>query len=104
MDHQDALLAYIGAVIPERDRYLEKQALRKTAGGDAAGRDGRDRERETENALYHLRRADKVLRSLQMGELPTEYYRAEFDLLAPLIEAELRENREISLDFRRSVQ
>ena len=103
MDTQEVLQAYIDAVIPERDRYLERQVLRK-AGGKCGGGDAEASGPAFESALYHLRRADKVSRALLKGELPTEYYRTEFDLLAPLIEADLKDGREIDLAFLRSVQ
>ncbi len=102
MNDPRALNAYLLAVIPERERYLDRQAEKKAGrtafpSPDAAGQ-------ILENTKYHMRRADKVLRALQRGELPTEYYRAEFELLAPLIEAELQSGEEIGLDFLRSVR
>ncbi len=97
MEDQKALQAYIEAVIRERERYLARQALKKT-GSDSSG------EQAYESALYHLRRADKVSASLRRGELPTDYYRADFDLLAKLIENQLNSGEEIELDFLRSVR
>ncbi|MBR4501022.1 MAG: helicase [Clostridia bacterium] len=101
MEDQKALKAYIEAVIRERERYLARQALRKT-GADPSG--APENEQAFESALYHLRRADKVSASLWRGELPTDYYRADFDLLAPLITNQLDSGEEIDLDFLRSVR
>ena len=101
MEDQKALQAYIEAVIRERERFLARQALKKT-GADPSGAPANTQ--AFESALYHLRRADKVSASLRRGELPTDYYRADFDLLAPLITSLLDSGEEIDLDFLRSVR
>ncbi len=98
MEERDVLNAYIASVIPERDRYLLRRARKST--GTPEGEGGP----VLENALYHMRRADKISQALRRGELPTDYYADEYELLAPLIRAELEEGRGIDPEFLRSVQ
>ena len=102
MDKKEALWAYIGAVLPERERYLTQRARKQFRG--SGDEDDPKTVQAFENTLYHIRRADKVYRKLQQGELVLEYYQEEFALLEPLILQELRQGREIDLDFLRSVQ
>ncbi len=101
MEDRDILQTYIDAVIPERDRYLLRQAQRRMRPED---RGAACDPQAPENLLYRMRRADKVSQALRRGELPTEYYSTEFELLSPLIASELRDGRTVDLDFLRSVQ
>jgi len=100
-------LAYIDAVIPEREEYLYERALGKVR---AITRDMTAEEREEylsgkafASTLYHIRRNDKAYQALQRGELASDYHRAEFERLAPLILSELRRGGKINLAFLRSV-
>ena len=76
MDKKEALWAYIGAVLPERERYLTQRARKQFRG--SGDEDDPKTVQAFENTLYHIRRADKVYRKLQQGELVLEYYQEEF--------------------------
>ena len=107
MDRQAALSAYIQAVLPERERYLYEQALRKarpvTRGMSEEEREAYLQGKAFATALYRAKRADRAYQALMRGELALEYHQAEFERLAPMIEAELRRGGAVDLDFLRSV-
>ena len=108
MDQQEALQAYCAALSQERDQYLYQQAVQKSGAATrrmpAAERDRYLDSQAFQSTLYHLKRADKVYQALRRGELTLEYQQAEYELLLPLIQSELKHENEIVLPFLRSVQ
>ena len=107
MDDRRALEAYIRAILPERERYLYEQALRRTRpvtrGMTPEEREAYLQSRAFSNALYHVNRGDRIWQGLQRGELASEGQQAEFQHLLPMIESELSAGREIDIEFLRSV-
>ncbi len=108
MDRRAALSAYAQALIPEREDFLYRQALRKarpiTGGMEPAAREAYLQGKAFAGTLYRLRRGDRVYQALQRGELAREADQAEFDRLAPMILSELRHGHAIDLPFLRSVE
>ena len=107
MDRQALLAAYARAIAPEREEYLRQQAVKK-ARAYTRGMKPEEAERYFEgpafaNQLYQVKRRDKAWMALQRNELALDYHQAEFERLAPLIERELRDGREVDLPFLRSV-
>ena len=107
MDRQALLAAYARAIAPEREEYLRQQAVKK-ARAYTRGMKPEEAERYFEgpafaNLLYQVKRRDKAWMALQRNELALDYHQAEFERLAPLIERELRDGREVDLPFLRSV-
>jgi len=107
VDRSEALAAYIRAVMPEQERYLYERALNKTR---AITRNMKPDEKDEylkskafSNALYQLKRADKVWQGLERGELVLDRHQAEFERLAPLIMGEARRGNGVDIGFLRSV-
>ena len=107
MDKREALSIYIQAIMPERESALYERALGKTR---AITRGMRPEEKAEylqskafANALYRVKRGDRVYQALQRGELCLESHQAEFERLAPLIINEAAHGNAIDLAFLRSV-
>ena len=107
MDRQQALAAYIQAVIPEREDWLYERALAKvrpiTRGMEPEALEEYLASRAFSNALYQTKRSDKVYQALNRGELVQDFHQAEFERLAPLIIDEARHGHGVDLAFLRSV-
>lgn len=108
MDRDAALRAYIRAILPERERWLE-QCARNKARGITRGMDPEEEAayyqgRAFANTLYHVQRGDRTYQGLLKGELLMDSHAAEFERLAPLIDSELRRGNAVNLDFLRSVE
>ncbi|MBQ3423911.1 MAG: hypothetical protein IJH38_01775 [Clostridia bacterium] len=108
MDRQAALRAYIEAILPEQERYLESCAeskvrpiTRNMSPGEA---EAYRQSKAFANTLYQVRRSDAPLQGLLRGELVLDRHLGEFERLAPLIDAELRRGRGVDLGFLRSVE
>ena len=108
MDRQDALSAYIQAVIPEREEYLYQRALGKA---NPITRNMKPEEKQEylqskafASAVYHQKRGDRALQSMRRGELVSEFHQAEFERLCPLILSELKKGFAVDLPFLRSVE
>ncbi len=108
MDRQTALSIYTRAILEERESYLYERALAKARsaleGLNPEEKDAYLKGQAFSNALYHIKRRDKVYQALQRGELVMDYHMAEFEQLMPLILNEIRHGNEVSLPFLRSVQ
>ena len=106
MDREDALRAYIAALLPERERALYGQALKKsraiTRGMTDAAKAEYLNSRAFGNTLWQVRKGDDTYQALKNGRLP-EGCAAEFERLAPLIHSELERGEAIDLPFLRSV-
>ena len=107
MDREAALLLYVKALLPERERALYERALSRTRaitrGMTEEARAEYLSSRAFANALYQVQKADKPYQALLRGELLTEEARAEFERLMPMIAAEAERGRDIDLPFLRSV-
>ena len=104
MDRQQALQLYIQAVMPEREAALYDRALRKvhpiTRSMSAEEREAYLNGRAFAVTLYRVKRADRAWQLMQRGELALDVHQAEFDRLAPMIQAE----GAADLRFLRSVE
>ena len=108
MDRQEALSAYIQAVIPEREEYLYQRALAKarpiTKNMKPEEKQEYIESKAFSNAVFRQQRADKVLQAMRRGELVHEFHQTEFERLAPLIMAGCRQEEPVDLKFLRSVE
>ena len=108
MDRQMALSIYTQAILEERESYLYQRALSKARalldGMSPEEKDAYLKSQAFSNALYHIKRRDKVYQALNRGELVMDYHMAEFEQLSPLILNEIRHGNEVSLPFLRSVE
>ena len=106
MDRDDALRAYIAALLPEKERELYDRALKKsraiTRGMTGEAVEEYLNSRAFGNTLWQVRKGDAVYQALQSGRLP-EGCQAEFERLAPMIQSELDHGAPIDLPFLRSV-
>ena len=97
MDRQQALQLYIQAVMPEREAALYDRALRKvhpiTRSMSAEEREAYLNGRAFAVTLYRVKRADRAWQLMQRGELALDIHQAEFDRLAPMIQAARRVRR-----------
>ena len=108
MEKQEALLFYAQAMAKERESYLYQQALNK-AKPMLRGMTAEEKEKYVQgqsfsNALYQLKRRDKVYQALRRGEITLDFHREEFDDLYPMIKSELEAGRDVDLAFLRSVE
>ena len=85
MDRQEALKIYAQGVSRERERYLEQRVLQKAGRMSHQEKTKYVQSQGFENAVYQLKRRDKVYQGLRRGELSSDFYQTEFDTLAPLI-------------------
>ncbi|MBR4458746.1 MAG: hypothetical protein IKS31_07305 [Clostridia bacterium] len=107
MEHPEALAAYIGQLIAEREKYLYQRTVKQL---DPELKRMSPGEREAclhgdtfDRLFYQQKRRDKVYQALQRGELIQDFHKSEFSQLEPLIESELRHGHAIDLPFLRSV-
>ena len=103
MDRQEALKIYAQGVSRERERYLEQRVLQKAGRMSHQEKTKYVQSQGFENAVYQLKRRDKVYQGLRRGELSSDFYQTEFDTLAPLIIEEAERGNPVSLPFLRSV-
>ena len=104
MEHQQAREAYIQAILAEREQYLSQQVRRQAERGmSPAEREKYVSGEAYRNALFQMKRRDKVYQALERGELVQDYHQEEFSELEPLIKSELEHGQEIILPFLRSV-
>ncbi len=107
MEQQQALTLYAQALSREREQALYQHALHKvkaeTRGMTPAEKEKYLKSQTFENALYRLKRKDKVCQALLRGELILEEHQIEFERLEGLICQEAEQGHEISLPFLRSV-
>ncbi|MBQ6234003.1 MAG: hypothetical protein IJJ80_10920 [Clostridia bacterium] len=103
MDRQEALKIYAQGVSRERECYLEQRVLQKAGRMSHQEKTKYVQSQGFENAVYQLKRRDKVYQGLQRGELSSDFYQTEFDTLAPLIIEEAERGNPVSLPFLRSV-
>ena len=106
MQDREILDAYTHALLQDREAYLYRRALSKA---QVILRSMRPEEKEEylhsqafATTVYQVKRKDRVYQALTRGELVQSDHRAEFEHLAPLIGEELRQGREIDLEFLRS--
>ena len=83
LEKQEALLFYAQAMAKERESYLYQQALNK-AKPMLRGMTAEEKEKYVQgqsfsNALYQLKRRDKVYQALRRGEITLDFHREEFD-------------------------
>ena len=100
--------AYIQALLPERERYLQQHALNKvrviTRSMKPAEKEAYLQSDAFRNTLRQLQRRDKVWQGLLRGELALSGDRAEFERLSKLIAREMQEGRKVDLAFLRTVE
>ena len=107
MSRQEALEAYIGLLMEERERYLYQHALNKvrvitrrmSAEEKAAYLDSS----AFRTTLFQVQRRDRVYQGLRRKELVQAGDLADFEHLLPMIEEEIARGRALHLDFLRSV-
>ena len=105
---RSAMEAYIQALLPERERYLQQHALNKvrviTRSMKPAEKEAYLQSDAFRNTLRQLQRRDKVWQGLLRGELALSGDRAEFERLSKLIAREMQEGRKVDLAFLRTVE
>ena len=108
MDREDALRAYVQAMLPDRERYLYDRALGRSRailrGMSQQEADAYLAGRAFGNTLWQIKKADPAYQGFLKGELALEGHRAEFERLQPMILSELRHGHAIDLPFLRSVE
>ncbi len=108
MNRSAALEYYLSALKKERESYLYQHALNKvrviTRSMKEAEREAYYRSQSFANTLQQERKKDKVYQSLERGELPLSWQRAEFDRLAPMIQSDMARGEKTDLNFLRSAE
>ena len=104
MNRQEALKIYAQEVSRERESYLEQRVLQKAGHMTPQEKTKYLQSQAYENAVYQLKRRDKVYQALRRGELPSDFYQTEFEALAPLIMDEAEGGTPVFLSFLRSVE